>query len=329
MKLNIKKDATSQAVYLFIQDSSVTTGAGKTGLVFNTASLVAYYVRPLGTATAITLATQTVTGAYSSGGFVEVDATNMPGIYRLDLPNAVLATGVNSVVVMLKGAANMAPVTLEIQLVSYDPNDAAALGLSLVPANVTQLNGVAQSLLDLKDFADDGYDPTTNKVTGVLLVDTITTYTGNTPQTGDCFTRLGAPTGASVSADIAGVQSDTNDIQTRLPAALVVGKMDCSVGAMAAGVLTATAIATGAIDADALAADVVTDIWMGTALTEAYAADGAAATPAQLLYQIFSAIMEISITGTTMTCKKLDGMTTAMTVTLDSATNPTSRTRAT
>lgn len=52
------------------------------------------------------------------------------------------------------------------------------------------------------------------------LTDTLTTYTGNTVQTGDAFARLGAPAGASVSADIAGVQSDTNDIQTRLPAAL-------------------------------------------------------------------------------------------------------------
>ncbi len=36
-------------------------------------------------------------------------------------------------------------------------------------------------------------------------------------------TKLGTPAGASVSADIAGVQSDTNDIQTRIPAALTAG----------------------------------------------------------------------------------------------------------
>lgn len=50
-------------------------------------------------------------------------------------------------------------------------------------------------------------------------------------QTGDAFVRLGAPVGASISADVAGVQSDTNDIQTRLPAALVSGRIDASVGA--------------------------------------------------------------------------------------------------
>lgn len=53
---------------------------------------------------------------------------------------------------------------------------------------------------------------------------------------------------------------DTNDIQTRLPAALVSGRIDASVGAMAAGVVTAAAIATDAIDGDALAATALSEI---------------------------------------------------------------------
>lgn len=56
------------------------------------------------------------------------------------------------------------------------------------------------------------------------------------------------------------VETDTADIQTRLPAALVSGRIDSSVGAMAAGVVTAAAVATGAIDADALAADAVAEV---------------------------------------------------------------------
>ena len=66
--------------------------------------------------------------------------------------------------------------------------------------------------------------------------------------------------GLATSAALATVQADTDDIQTRLPAALVSGRMDSSVGAMAAGVVTAAAVATGAIDADALATDAVTEI---------------------------------------------------------------------
>jgi hypothetical protein len=66
-------------------------------------------------------------------------------------------------------------------------------------ADVVQVGGDTQSATDLKDFADAGYDPSTNKVQGVVLVDTITTYTGNTPQTGDAFSRIGA-TGSGLTS---------------------------------------------------------------------------------------------------------------------------------
>lgn len=116
MAKKIKPGSTSVSILLLIMDSTSTTGAGKTGLAYNTASLTCYGVRPGEAAVAISLVTQTVTGAWVSGGFVEIDATNLPGVYRLDVPNARLAAGVRSSVVMLKGASGMAPVTLEIDL---------------------------------------------------------------------------------------------------------------------------------------------------------------------------------------------------------------------
>ena len=82
---------TSQTLDVKLYNTS--TGAPYTGLVFNTSGLKAYYRKgATGSATAITLATQTVGGAWSSGGFVEIDATNMAGIYRLDVPNAMVDT---------------------------------------------------------------------------------------------------------------------------------------------------------------------------------------------------------------------------------------------
>jgi len=61
----------------------------------------------------------------------------------------------------------------------------------VVKSNLSQILGDAQSVTDLKDFADAGYDPTTNKVEGVKLVDTTTTNTdmrgtdgANTEKTG-------------------------------------------------------------------------------------------------------------------------------------------------
>ncbi|MCP4712509.1 MAG: hypothetical protein GY869_28120 [Planctomycetes bacterium] len=56
-------------------------------------------------------------------------------------------------------------------------NNALIDGGDNLDVNTTQLGGSTQSATDLKDFADAGYDPTTNKVQGVVLVDTTTTNT--------------------------------------------------------------------------------------------------------------------------------------------------------
>lgn len=51
-----------------------------------------------------------------------------------------------------------------------------------------------------------------------------------------------------IDSTIAAVEADTQDIQSRLPAALVGGRMDASVGAMQADTLTASALATDAVN---------------------------------------------------------------------------------
>lgn len=61
-------------------------------------------------------------------------------------------------------------------------------------------------------------------------------------------------------------------------------------------------------------------------MTEDYAADGAAMTPAQALYEICQLLEERSISGTTLTIKKRDGITTAFELTLDTV-PPTTQTR--
>jgi hypothetical protein len=120
MKLAVVKGTTSKLVQVFVQDSSVTTGAGLTGLVYNSGSLTAYYYREgAASATSITLATMTL-GTWASGGFKVVDGTNMPGVYQLGIPDAALASGANSVVIVLKGATNMVPVVMEVELTAVD-----------------------------------------------------------------------------------------------------------------------------------------------------------------------------------------------------------------
>lgn len=75
------------------------------------------------------------------------------------------------------------------------------------------------------------------------------------------------------------------------------------------------------------AATTTTDI-LTQAMTESYAPDGAAASATQAMYSILQALTEFSTSTTTITVKKRDASTTAFTMTVDSASAPTSITQA-
>jgi hypothetical protein len=110
--------------------------------------------------------------------------------------------------------------------------------------------------------AETNYDHIAFTFTGTGAIPATLQVYPTFPQTGDNFARIGAPVGASISADVAAVktqtaaiETDTQDIQSRLPAALVSGRIDASVGAMAANVMTAAAAA----------ADLTTELQSGLA----------------------------------------------------------------
>lgn len=126
-----------------------------------------------------------------------------------------------------------------------------------------------------------------------------------------------------VAAVLAAVDTEIANIQSRLPAALVGGRMDVSVGAVATGTLTA----------DALATDAVTEIATAVhdnAMTEAYSTKNGTLTLAQALYELIQQRQEVDTGGgVTETVKKRDQSTTALTLTINNAVIPTSITRAT
>jgi len=69
--------------------------------------------------------------------------------------------------------------------------------------DVTFIGGVAQSLADLKDLVDTGYNPTTH---AIVLVDTCTANTDMVGTNSAALASvLGAAVGASISADIAAI----------------------------------------------------------------------------------------------------------------------------
>ena len=88
----VQHGATDVSVPIKVIDS--TDGTPETGYAYNTAGVAFWYRRgATGAVTAITEATQTVTGAHSDGGLVHVQ----DGIGRLDLPDAAVASGVDYV----------------------------------------------------------------------------------------------------------------------------------------------------------------------------------------------------------------------------------------
>ena len=83
-------------------------------------------------------------------------------------------------------------------------------------------------------------------------------------------------------------------------------------------------VRTGAVELDSASIAAIVE----KQLTESYATDGSAPTLEQALMMLLQHHQEKSVSGTTVTIKKLDKSTTASTYTLDSATDPTSITRA-
>lgn len=186
-RYTITKGATSQIVLVSIYDSSSSTGGKLTGLVYNSAGLTAYYYREgAGTgATAITLATATL-GTYTSGGFIVVDGTNMPGDYELHIPNAALATGADRVLIQLKGATNMVPVNIEIDLTNVDLRDGVRGGMTALPNAVPGASGGV-------------FIAGTNAATTVTTSFT-TTFTGNLTGSVGSVTTVSDKTGYALSA---------------------------------------------------------------------------------------------------------------------------------
>src|SRR3990167_6219454 len=168
-------------------------------------------------------------------------------------------------------------------------------GTAKLTVNTVQINGTSQTACDVT--AD----------TAAILVDTSTTL--ETDLDAIIAAVITNAAGVDIAADIIAVKADT---------AAVLADTGTDGVVVAAASKTDYALSNAGVDA-----------LFVRALTEAYAADGAAPTVAQALFAIQQFLQERAVSGTTVTVKKLDGSTTAMTFTLDSATDPTSITRAT
>lgn len=157
----LQAGAADQTVYLEFIDE--TTGVPNSSLAFNSSGIDLEYVRSGAAATDITEVTQTAGGAHADGGFVSVGH----GRYRLDLPDAAVASGVPQVVIQ-------GVITGYIML-------PCAVALS-PPANVFAWNGTALATTNPLPNAAPGASgglPILGANAGNVSYSGTHTYTGN------------------------------------------------------------------------------------------------------------------------------------------------------
>jgi hypothetical protein len=107
--ITIAPASTSQSIELYL---------GATGLTASTSGLSARYNRTRTASVDIPLVARTIGQAWLSGGFAEVDSVYMPGVYRLDLPDAAIEVGADDVTIVVRGASGTNGAVMTIKLSS-------------------------------------------------------------------------------------------------------------------------------------------------------------------------------------------------------------------
>lgn len=141
---------TSNVLRVKLMDSTSTTGAGKTGLAYNTAGLIISTIR-LNEASATTYTTtgSTIEDISTLGIFAtptatkcrfkEVDATNHPGVYEVQFDDTRFTSV--GLIISISGATGMAQADFEIQCEN-------------ISTNVIQIAGDTTSATNLKNQFD-------------------------------------------------------------------------------------------------------------------------------------------------------------------------------
>lgn len=229
-------DSVDITLDVLLLDTS--TSVPKTGLVYT--DLTIYFHRERAAPVVVTLsgALAANTDAHTDNKFFEISSANMPGLYRLDFPDALWVNSSDFVTIEIKGAL----------IKTYQ-----------------------------KTFS-------------------LHTLTSN------------------ASGQVT-IQSGVGAGQVSLSAGLV------SVSAIDTDVISAAALSAAAIT------KIIAALWLSVPASETYAVDGSLPNLGQFLLEILQRQNEFAKVGTTMTVKRLDGSTTAYSLTLNDATTPTTITR--
>ncbi len=308
-KLSRKKGTTSQIIHVFIQDSSSTVGAGLTGLAYTGAGITptVKYINAGGTLSgSITLEDITTLGTYQAPTantnmrFKEVNsASPSQGVYELHLHNDWMNLAGGSLIIMLAGATNMAPLRLEIELGAFDNQVALAqtgdayaivnngtygnaqLVRSTTPANTLDVSTTGEAGLDFNNVKDATGAHTLTNIT-VPVATTLTNAPSDSSGVTTLLTRV--PSAITITTGKVDINDKTgfslSGTQTYNLTGNITGNLSGSVGSVSGSVnslttwdktgysigtggITSSSFAAGAIDAASLAADATTEITAG------------------------------------------------------------------
>lgn len=240
MLIGYKRGQTSIVLRVKILNSSVSTGAGLTGLTSASSGLIISTIADNeATATTYTVAGSTIEsittlGTYATPTatkcrFKEVDSTNHKGVYEIQLADARYGvSSAKSLLVSIVGATNAAETDVVIPLRDLDPYDSVRAGLTALPNAAAEAAG---GLYTRGSGAGQINQATNGQVDGNLVRIANAAVSTSTAQLGVNLVNIA---GAAVSTSTA----------------------QLGVNAVQAG---GTAWGSGAITAASIAADAITD----------------------------------------------------------------------
>lgn len=260
MKQPIKVGFVDYSTFVYIPDPASTDGSGKTGLV--AANLTVSYCRMEtdndATVTDVTSSLSdlgALTTAHTDWGLKEVSNTLAPGLYRLDIADAVFASGAWTAVVYVMITTSAAAASpMEFLLVAYDINDTVRMGLTALPNAAAdaagglpisdaggldldaQRSNISDILVDTAEIGAAGAG-----LTNINLPDQTMNITGNI--TGNLTGSVGSVTGA-VGSVTGAVGSVTGNVGGNVTGS--VGSVVGAVGSVTAGVTLANDAITAA-----------------------------------------------------------------------------------
>src|SRR6059036_563313 len=121
--------AGSRSRLLHVHARAMDGSGPRTGLTAGSPGARAAYIREGEPGAVEVPLSPGAVGEWSSGGFVEVDAELLPGVYQFGAPDELLASGSARALLLLRfEGAVVDPV--DVDLVAFDPQDTVRLGLT-------------------------------------------------------------------------------------------------------------------------------------------------------------------------------------------------------